>query len=282
MYWSTGYAGPSTTKYMFVDAACLRGYTKNLSRRFFGEQQFEFDLKQMISGYNRLFYYDAMPIRERDEEEAVYLARTSEQRAVLERAAAVDGVHVYEGDAHRRKNKGQGGLEQKKVDVMIAVDMLTHTFRRNMHHASLLTGDNDFKPLIDALVREGMPVTLWFPPGETNPELVNAADSRRPLDLQVLRNWMTDESRFRFRIPTLENKHPSQEDGDLLSEWKQEGVRFQLRQLGRSFVVLKDSNDLNRLNITHEDFDLLAFQCKSMGYEIPASSMQSFARQVQD
>lgn len=273
MYWSTGYAGPPTITYMFVDAASLRGYTKNLSRRFFGEQHFEFDLKKMVIGYNRLFYYDALPVRERDEVEAVYLQRTADQRAVLERAAVVDGVHVYEGDAHRRKNKGQGGgLEQKKVDVMIAVDMLTHTFRHNMHQASLLTGDNDFKPLIDALVREGMPVTLWFPPGETNPELVNAADSRRPLDLQILWNWMTDESKARFRIPLPENKNPAEEEGDLLNEWRQDNVRFQLRRHGEEYIVLRDGDELNRLHIAHENFELLTLQCKSMGYDIPPLS----------
>ncbi|KAA3516987.1 NYN domain-containing protein [Agrobacterium vitis] len=137
------------------------------------------------------------------------------------------------------------------------------------NQASLLTGDNDFKPLIDALVREGMPVTLWFPPGETNPELVNAADSRRPLDLQILYNWMTDESRARFRIPLLQNKHPSEEEGDLLNEWQQDKVRFQLRQNGETYIVLRDGDELNRLHITHKNFELLTFQCKSMGYNIP-------------
>ncbi len=59
---------------------------------------------------------------------------------------------------------------------MIAVDMLTHSFRRNMHEATLLTGDLDFKPLVDALVQEGTFVTLWYPPGETSKELIAAAD----------------------------------------------------------------------------------------------------------
>ena len=35
---------------------------------------------------------------------------------------------------------------------MIAVDMLTHPFDRNMERATLLAGDLDFKPLLDALV----------------------------------------------------------------------------------------------------------------------------------
>jgi uncharacterized LabA/DUF88 family protein len=53
---------------------------------------------------------------------------------------------VAAGDARRRRKVG---LQHKKADVMIAVDMLTHPFRHNMHQTTLLTGDNDFKPLID-------------------------------------------------------------------------------------------------------------------------------------
>lgn len=264
-----GYTGPSAISYMFVDAASLRGYTANISRRYFNEFKFQFDLRRMVAGYTRLFYYDALPIKDRGEDETAYRARTAEQRQILEAAAAVDGVHVYEGDAHRRKGKGVGGLEQKKVDVMIAVDMLTHTFRRNMHQAALLTGDNDFKPLIDALVREGMTVALWYPPGETNIELVNAADSRRPLDLRVLWNWMTDESRLRFDIPQPINEDASIEEGDLLNEWHQNNVRYRLRKSDDVFTMLVYSNGDNRLNISHENFDLLRMYCASMGYLIP-------------
>jgi uncharacterized LabA/DUF88 family protein len=49
-----------------------------------------------------------------------------------------------------------------------------------MHQATLLTGDNDFKPLIDALVQDGLFVTLMYPPDETSRELMQAADARTP------------------------------------------------------------------------------------------------------
>ena len=38
--------------------------------------------------------------------------------------------------------------------------MLSHAHRKNMHKTTLLTGDLDFKPLVDALVQDGMFVTL--------------------------------------------------------------------------------------------------------------------------
>src|ERR1700758_3378597 len=45
---------------------------------------------------------------------------------LFKRLRSTDGVHVYEGDVRKRRHKG--GLEQKMVDVMLAVDMLTHSF----------------------------------------------------------------------------------------------------------------------------------------------------------
>ncbi len=95
---------------------------------------------------------------------------------------------------------GSAGL-QKKIDVMIAVDMLTHTFRRNMHQATLLTSDLDFKPLLDALVHEGMFVTLWYPPNDTNKELVAAADRRQPFGIRDVGAALTDTSKHLITIP---------------------------------------------------------------------------------
>ncbi|URK88001.1 NYN domain-containing protein [Rhizobium sp. RCAM05350] len=272
LYYSTP-SGSSPTIYMFVDAASLYAHTAKISRQFFNGTQFEFDLKRMRMPYTRLFYYDAMPVRKvfENEDEATYLSRTEPQRKILDIMKATDGVHVYEGDAHQRK-RGQGGLEQKKVDVMIAVDMLTHTFRHNMHQAELLTGDNDFKPLIDALVREGMLTTLWYPPGSTNPELINAADSRRPISLQILWQWMTDASRQEFTIPMQINKDPSLEPGDLLVEWTEGGEQFALRKDFDDYLVLKNGDDLNRLNIRHSNYELLNQFCLELGYHLPTNT----------
>lgn len=84
---------------------------------------------------------------------------------------------------------------------MIAVDMLTHSFHKNMDEATLLTGDLDFKPLIDALVLNGMYVSLWYPKGETNYELVDAADSRMPIIAPLVYEWLTESSKSKVKIP---------------------------------------------------------------------------------
>src|SRR5215469_13783160 len=48
------------------------------------------------------------------------------QRELLDSAASVERLHMYEGDARRRRKRG---LEQKKVDVMLTVDSRNQVIR---------------------------------------------------------------------------------------------------------------------------------------------------------
>jgi uncharacterized LabA/DUF88 family protein len=189
---------PMATQYLYVDGASLRGRIDNVSRQFFNNAAFDIDFQKLKGGFTKVFYYDAVPVREEGEDEATYDARINPIRAVFDAAVATDGVHVYEGDARRRRRRG---LEQKKVDVMLTVDMLSHTFQRNMRSATLLTGDGDFKPLVDALVHMGMFITWWYPADETSRELIEAADSRFKIGWYDLESILTPTSQQLFEIP---------------------------------------------------------------------------------
>jgi uncharacterized LabA/DUF88 family protein len=225
------------THYLFVDGASLHGRLQNVADELFGGQTFEVDFQKLAENFTKVFYYDAIPLRDTDEPDDRYQARTQTYRDRHDRANRVDGIHVYEGDARKRRRRG---YEQKKVDVMIAVDMMNHTFRRNMEKATLLTGDVDFKPLIDAVVRDGMYVTLWYPPGETGQELLDAADARSPLDLDSLTSLLTRESRAKFTIPVLQNRSSHRPDmaGRKLREYREGDRLFELWRSGEDYVLL--------------------------------------------
>ena len=263
-YSAPGYSGPREIHYLFVDAASLRGKLDNTSRKYFGGKAFRLDFTKLLSVSGlmptKIFYYDALPVRNDNEDEASYNTRTQEQRELLDSAAGVDRIHVYEGDARKRR---RGGLKQKKVDVMITVDMLTHSFRRNMHKATLLTGDNDFKPLIDALVQDGMFVTLWYPTGETSKELMNAADRRIPLGFYELYELLSSVSRLDFSIPVTVNKSPTlPEPGTQVCEWFVDRVRHVMNKECGDYIILRDHDESNRLHIRHSDINLLRAYCK--------------------
>jgi uncharacterized LabA/DUF88 family protein len=261
------YSGPREVRYLFVDGGSLRGKLQNISTKFFGGAKFEIDFSKLTQGFTKTFYYDAVPVRENGEAEDAYRARIAPTLAVFDAAASVDGVHVYEGDARQRKRQG---LVQKKVDVKLAVDMLSHAFRRNMHQATLLTGDIDFQPLVEALVESGLFVTLWYPTDETSRELMQAADARQQLNIARLHSLLTPSSQTHFRIPVAAHHPPSIEPGTLLKSWEHDGKAHALYQDGRELIVTREHDANNRLHVRHENKDLLHIFCRESHFiEVP-------------
>lgn len=208
------YRGPKEIKYLFIDGGCLRQFAEDATARYPSFSICNIHWAQLVSGYNKVFYYDSLPPRKKDEEEGAYLKRIEKNETFFDDLRAISGVHVYEGDARRRRKV----VQQKKVDIMIAVDMLTHSFRRNMHQATLLTADLDFKPLVDALVQDGMQVELWYPHGKPNKELIYAADKRIPLTFQNLHGWSYEAYRKLYPLPRMEHKQEKNIQGGFLRD----------------------------------------------------------------
>lgn len=173
------YTGPTEISYLFIDAGCIRATVKRLSKRYLDTETAYLDYSKLKGGHQKVFVYDAVPGQLRDEAQAEYDRRLESSMVEVRKIRALNGFHVQLGDLRGRVAR------QKKVDIQIAVDMLLHTFRRNMHKATLVAGDIDFVPLLEALVREGMFVTLWYPEIATD-ELVCAADSQHLLSAATL------------------------------------------------------------------------------------------------
>lgn len=175
------YAGPKLIDYLFVDGGCLRATLGEISKRYLGPGQvIALDHAHLRGSHQKVFYYDAVPVQERGQRLDEWHAEIEPRLAELAQIQALDGFHVGTGDIRGRKPG-----KQKRVDVMIAVDMLMHTVRANMQQCTLLAGDVDFQPLLEQLVREGMFVTLWHP-AQAAQDLIGAADSLRPLGVVQL------------------------------------------------------------------------------------------------
>jgi NYN domain len=261
------YAGPREVHYLFVDGGALRGRLQNLSNRFFGGVALTIDSSTVAGIYTKVFYYDALPVREDGEAEKDYEMRVKPQKDMLDAVASVDRVRVYEGDARRRRKRG---LEQKKVDVMLTVDMLTHAFRKKHASGDSANGDNDFKPLIDALVQDGLFVTLMYPPDETSRELMQAADARTPWTMLMIKDWLTVESKRLFTVPTYQSFHASVPSGPLVMSWKQVGKDYALHKENDLYVVWQYSDPLRGMQIVHKDLELLKYFCsESLQIRVP-------------
>lgn len=182
---------PPEYEYLFIDGAYLRRCLDKWSRAFFRGDEMHLDFATFARGFQKTFYYDCLPARKKKENRNEYEQRVLPHRAYLNSLRNLNGFHVYEGTT-----SGMGGkARQKQVDIMIAIHMLSHTIRRNMAKVTLLSGDLDFKPLVDALVQEGMYVTLWCERLSTSRELAYSADARRDLNLWFA--WINTTKAFK-------------------------------------------------------------------------------------
>src|SRR5216684_2723392 len=75
---------------------------------------------------------------------------------------------------------------EKEVDILLATDMLTHGFNGSMGNAVLLSGDLDFRPIVEALVRHGVFVEVWYHRSSIARELPGAADFGREIRFRQL------------------------------------------------------------------------------------------------
>ena len=241
--------------YLFIDGGCLRNAIAEIGQRYAAGKTLKLDYGGLTSGFQKIFYYDALPSKHASETDSAYRERLSKAVQFHDNLAALDRFHVYEGDTRRSPSLRK--QEQKKVDVMIAVDMLMHSFRRNMDRATLLTGDLDFKPLIDALVSNGTYVTLWYPPKSTSKELIASADERRQLDVQSIYHSIKVESRS-FLVPHANAQPNRGAIGNLLCQWPLDGEEFSLWRTERDFVLEgPNPNPGYRAYYTHADPEVL-------------------------
>ena len=73
------------------------------------------------------------------------------------------------------------GKKSKRVDISLATDMLTHAHRDNYDLAILVAGDEDYVPLVEAVMSEGKREAIWFFEDGLSRALRQAADHYFPV-----------------------------------------------------------------------------------------------------
>lgn len=81
---------------------------------------------------------------------------------------------VFKKESRERKAKG--------VDIQICVDILNHVYRHNTEAILLLSGDGDYEPLIDEVLRNGVQVFLAAFSKGLSPRLRDKVDQLYELD----------------------------------------------------------------------------------------------------
>ena len=135
----------------------------------------------------RTYYYDCLPWQSAeptDEERRRYRAKSNYHS----RLESLPRFSVREGVLKKRAGRrGKPRFEQKRVDVLLALDLATLSLKNQISHAAVITGDNDFVPAFEIARAEGVLVWLFHEEDRhTSNELQQAADERTGLDRDFL------------------------------------------------------------------------------------------------
>ena len=186
-------------KYLFIDGGYARKAFRTAMESVFGDAG-EVTVEHIVQQVQpfRTYYYDCLDDTQKNGEgELEFKARLNAQEAYFSTIRSLHGLHLQLGKLTGARNR-----RQKEVDVLLTVDMLTHGFNRNMTHAVLLSGDLDFRPVVEALVRGGVFVEVWYERTTGAKELYWAADLGQPLDWYSLYHWSDHKFRLTHPFPT--------------------------------------------------------------------------------
>jgi len=187
----------SEVRYLYIDGAYFDQVVTKFASDYYGGDTLEIDFAKLGKEFKRVFYYHALPSKQKTESQEQYECRRQAKSREFNAIAMLRGFHVREGVVRSGRNR----KEQKMVDILIAVDMLAHTMRKNMDCAVLMTGDLDFQPLLDALVDAGMYTILRSDPRTTAGDLMAAADESHPITISDIYAWSTDSFRTSHPFP---------------------------------------------------------------------------------
>ncbi|MDR3444468.1 NYN domain-containing protein [Dyella sp.] len=190
--------------YLFIDGAYLSRTIAEFSRKMYDGRDLPFDYQalQAKASVSKVFYYNAPPEPKHGETDEAFRLRDDANTALIERLYDLPNWHISAGVIKTPTNK-KAQQTQKEVDVQIAVDMLLHTMRKNATEMSFIAGDRDFRPLVDALIREGMRLRLFYDPSSIDQELKRAADIREPMHISFLHQCLAADFQRTNPMPQL-------------------------------------------------------------------------------
>jgi uncharacterized LabA/DUF88 family protein len=131
----------------------------------------------------RAYYYDAIPIDQNDE-------RYKRQKEYTDRIKEVDFYEVRLARL-KKSDEEKEGYKQKGVDVLLSIDMLEKAYENHYEWAMLLTGDDDYVDLVQAVKNAGKRVYGFYFEGHASQELIDSFDRRTIILKHVAQSFLT-------------------------------------------------------------------------------------------
>ena len=141
----------------------------------------------------RAYYYDCPPYQSNPPTEDE-IRRYSNRRRFFHALGDLPRFEVRLGKLAYRGLDTDGNpiFIQKRVDLMLGVDMALLAGKSRIAKVAILTGDSDFTPAVEAVKAEGVLTTVWHGglSENTRPstELLQECDERHQLTTEIVRS----------------------------------------------------------------------------------------------
>ena len=189
-------------RYAFVDGGYLRSKFYERMEKAFGPDDIpdlNLDTLKRSLGAIRIFFYDS---QKDDDGQTPLLSKQEWINRQLEAVRKTDTYRLRLG-THSRSGKRSERPEQKEVDVLLAVDLLSNSYARNMKEAVVLTGDLDFRPALEEVVRHGTRIHLLYDGNGVAQDLLDVADKRQALTFEDYYDWTPTPFRVTHPLPEV-------------------------------------------------------------------------------
>lgn len=247
-------------RYLFIDGAYLREqYTRFAQKWFGGPGEINYATLVDLLTAEKCFYYDCSDEKPRNNEaQQEFEERVAKQRKVFTTISRVPRAHVRYGTLKGASNKRR----QKEVDILIAVDMMSHAARKNMEEAILIAGDMDFTPVVESLVDLGLNITVRADKLTVAEELAWAADTFSELTANDYHAWSSKK---------LQRLHPLPEvvfteeriNGTFLKRGNMGDYECVLFSVPPNHVLfIQGFRDGLSMRVTYEDLEKLELFCE--------------------
>ena len=108
----------------------------------------------------RCYYYYCAPYMSPEPTESE-LKRMEAHNEFVDEIENLDRWSMRLGKLEKRWDGKKEYFEQKRVDVLLSVDLVRHAAAGHLQHAVLVAGDSDFVPAVEAAKEHGVTVSLW-------------------------------------------------------------------------------------------------------------------------
>lgn len=124
----------------------------------------------------RCYYYYCAPYMSAEPTEDELKRMETHEKFVSE-LTSMGRWAIRLGKLQKRWEGQREVYEQKRVDVLLSVDLVRHAAAGHIQHAILIAGDSDFVPAVEAAKEHGVTVSLWCGSAKTvHKDLIVLAD----------------------------------------------------------------------------------------------------------